>query len=405
MASIHDIQGVAPADVVEVWNQTEMARQIDRCVLSGQKIVDYGTIYQGLGYAPPQGFLRLISPSGVLEHHQQDMTVKVRAATTLHDLARTLAERGQWLPIDGADDSLSIGEVVAHNHYGPLRLGFGAARDLLLGMTLLDWNTNEIRVGGRTMKNVAGYDMTRFMVGHMNMMGIVTDLTLRTWAIPPQVTRLTLPGVRMDQLDGHLTELLVSDAAPIYLDHQHTADQGEVLYLGYAGSDRQCAAQFHALRSWLPRIGYNPREASADREDGSIWEDARARALRRAWRHSVNSWVKLIAPPGHVGAMVSQLIGMTLPANAIIESLPGHGIVHLGGTWSIAQARELDPLLLEMIGRLGGLRLWMRRPDHTLRVEPVSPVPQDWQMVKRLIDAMDPRNIFNPGRLAPSQEP
>ncbi len=153
------------------------------------------------------------------------------------------------------------------------------------------------------------------------------------------------------------------------------------------------------MRQWLPAIGYDPRGAGAQRRDGSLWDDARRRALRRAWKLDADAWVKLILPPGTAGETVTELLEADPPARTIIESLPGHGVVHVGGHWSIAEARRFDTTLVEIARNLRGLRLWMRRPEHTLRLDPFTPAPPDAAMLDRIIRAIDPRNLFNPGRL------
>src|SRR3954466_2593332 len=78
----------------------------------------------------------LVGPGGI-ECHIRDMTATVSADTTLGDFQRKLATHHQWLPIDG-DSSQSIGTLISSNSTGPLRLGYGAWRDLLLGVQFLN---------------------------------------------------------------------------------------------------------------------------------------------------------------------------------------------------------------------------------------------------------------------------
>jgi len=124
----------------------------------------------------------LVGPGGI-ECHVRDMTATVSADTTLGDFQRELAGHHQWLPIDG-DPGQSIGTLVSANSTGPLRLGYGAWRDLLLGVQFLNGRGQLITAGGKTVKNVAGYDLTKFMVGQRGIFGRLVTLTMRTYRQP-----------------------------------------------------------------------------------------------------------------------------------------------------------------------------------------------------------------------------
>jgi hypothetical protein len=121
--------------------------------------------------------------TGRIESHVADMTVTVAADVTLEMVQGHLAKVNQWIPIDG-DGRLSIGELVETNSSGPLRLGYGAWRDLLLGCQFRTSDGELITVGGRTMKNVAGYDVVKLMVGQRGILGSLVTVTCRTYARP-----------------------------------------------------------------------------------------------------------------------------------------------------------------------------------------------------------------------------
>ena len=101
-----------------------------------------------------------IIPPGAIEHHVADLSATFAADVTLQAAQQKLAEYDQWLPIDG-DTSKTLGELVDYNSTGPLRLGYGAWRDLLLGAQFTNGKGQLITAGGRTVKNVAGYDVNR----------------------------------------------------------------------------------------------------------------------------------------------------------------------------------------------------------------------------------------------------
>src|SRR5215212_8366616 len=124
----------------------------------------------------------IVSP-GDMELHERDMTATFSADVTLAAAQERLAAIGQWLPVDG-DASWTLGRLVEINSTGPLRLGYGAWRDLLLGCQFLNGAGELITAGGRTVKNVAGYDLTKFMVGQGGVFGRLVTLTTRTYRRP-----------------------------------------------------------------------------------------------------------------------------------------------------------------------------------------------------------------------------
>jgi glycolate oxidase FAD binding subunit len=176
-----------------------------------------------LTFRPPRD--PLVPPGGV-DLQTRDMTATFSADLTLGEAQWRLGEVGQWLPIDG-DPGASLGTLVETNSTGPLRLGFGAWRDLLLGVQFLNGRGELITAGGRTVKNVAGYDLTKFMVGQRGVFGRIVTLTTRAYRRPvgavlarfkPDIT--TLP------------RLLPTDLRP-----QWAALTAQALFLGYVGDE------------------------------------------------------------------------------------------------------------------------------------------------------------------------
>ena len=131
-------------------------------------------------YRPRRGDL---VPPGGADLHARDMTATFAADVTLGEAQRRLAAVNQWIPVDG-NPALPLGDLVSFNSTGPLRLGYGAWRDLLLGVQFTNGRGELVTAGGRTVKNVAGYDLTKFMVGQRGMFGRIITLTTRTYLRP-----------------------------------------------------------------------------------------------------------------------------------------------------------------------------------------------------------------------------
>ena len=176
-----------------------------------------------LTYRPPRE--PLVAPADA-DLHARDMTATFSAGMTLGEAQRRLGETGQWLPIDG-DPAVPLGELVESNSTGPLRLGYGAWRDLLLGVQFRNGKDELVTAGGRTVKNVAGYDLTKFMVGQRGVFGKILTLTTRTYRRPPGAV---LARHRPDP--AVLPKLLPTDLRP-----QWAALTPKALYLGYVGDE------------------------------------------------------------------------------------------------------------------------------------------------------------------------
>ena len=167
-----------------------------------------------------------VVPPGEMEIYARDMTASIAADVSLDEVQRRLAEVGQWLPIDG-DSKLSVGQLVAENSTGPLRLGFGAWRDLLLGCQFTNGRGELISTGGRVVKNVAGYDLTKLMVGQRGVLGKIVTITTRTYRRP---TGALLAKFSPDVLI--LNRLFTTSMRP----HWAILTASE-LVLGYVGDD------------------------------------------------------------------------------------------------------------------------------------------------------------------------
>jgi glycolate oxidase FAD binding subunit len=144
--------------------------------------------------APPdRPFVALLTRglAGVIEHAAPDLTVVVRAGTTLAALGTALAERGQRLPLDGPrPERGTIGGLIAGNRSGPLRLGHGTVRDYLIGIAVLDGAGNLVRAGGRVVKNVAGYDLMKLHAGARGTLGLIVEACFKVKPLPDEVACL-----------------------------------------------------------------------------------------------------------------------------------------------------------------------------------------------------------------------
>lgn len=123
--------------------------------------------------------------AGIVAYVPGDLTMTVRGGTTLAEIRDTTGGHNQWLALDphGTDDG-TIGATVVTAAAGPLATFFGTPRDLVLGVEFVSGAGAVARGGGRVVKNVAGFDLTRLMIGSWGTLGVVTEVTVRLHAKP-----------------------------------------------------------------------------------------------------------------------------------------------------------------------------------------------------------------------------
>src|SRR5206468_13128955 len=123
------------------------------------------------------------APTGIVEHVAAEMTVRVRAGTTVDELDGALAASGQCVALP-AWDGATVGGVLAVGHSGVRRLGWGPVRDTVLEVRYVSAEGRIVKGGGPTVKNVSGYDLPRLFVGSLGTLGIIAELVLRTRPVP-----------------------------------------------------------------------------------------------------------------------------------------------------------------------------------------------------------------------------
>jgi glycolate oxidase FAD binding subunit len=129
--------------------------------------------------------LRLDAFRGISTYVPADLTISVGAATPLVELNDATRAHGQWCPLApwGTDDG-TVGGTLATATAGPFAESMGRPRDLALGLECVDGTGRIIRAGGRVVKNVAGFDLTRLMIGAWGTLGVITHVHLRLRALP-----------------------------------------------------------------------------------------------------------------------------------------------------------------------------------------------------------------------------
>ena len=168
------------------------------------------------GHARDAAIADLSALSGIIEYQPSEYTVTVRAGTPVAEVAAALAEQGQYLPFDPLlPDCASIGGTVAANLSGSRRFRYGGVRDFILGASVVDGAGRAFRVGGKVVKNAAGFDLSKFLVGSLGQHAIMTELTFKVFPDVPQFHSLSF---RYAQLDEALAAIAFISGSAFELD-------------------------------------------------------------------------------------------------------------------------------------------------------------------------------------------
>src|SRR6185369_15555126 len=121
-----------------------------------------------------------------------EFTFTARAGTPVRDVVAALAERGQYLPFDAPwlAAGSTLGGLVAGGVAGPGRFRFGGIRDFILGIRFVDGAGRLLRLGGKVVKNAAGFDLPKFFVGSLGRFGVLVEITFKVF--PRPISKLTL---------------------------------------------------------------------------------------------------------------------------------------------------------------------------------------------------------------------
>lgn len=161
--------------------------------------------------------LSMAKYKGVIEHTVGDMTLTVKAGTNFKVLQDYLAVYKQKIPLDPAWPShATIGGVIAANDSGPKRLGYGSARDFAIGLKIIYPDGTIIRTGGKTVKNVAGYDMNKLFIGSMGTLGVISEVTLKLRPLQryESLVLLSFPDGNLKEIRSFTVNLLDSVMEP-----------------------------------------------------------------------------------------------------------------------------------------------------------------------------------------------
>ena len=334
--------------------------------------------------------IALAQHTGILEYVPGDLTMTVRAGTPLREIAAAAAEHNQWLPLDpfGADDG-TIGATVATASGGPLTHAFGTPRDQVIGLGFVSGRGDYVRPGGRVVKNVAGFDLTRLVTGSWGTIGVITDVSLRLRAVPTVDRTL---GLIISDASAHFKRALASVSSAHVAAIALELVNGRIATALGAGEDTIL----------LSRLAGNRAAVAAQRAVftgfGEIRDlDTKVWTKLRAIEPAAAAVVRYSGKLSELGELWRQLERQLEPAGALMHATIGRGIVRCiipskGDSVRLAKTLRELPVPENSIARV------FERLPAELWAE-LAPSTMNDPLHRRVKEAFDPAMLLNPGIL------
>jgi len=318
------------------------------------------TALQGAGEEVTR--LDLSGLTGVLEYQAEEFTFTAYSGTRITDVAHLLATHGQYLPFDPPLDErgATLGGTVAAGLSGPERYRYGGIRDFILGVQFVDGQGNLVRSGGRVVKNSAGFDLAKFMVGSLGQYGVLVEVSFKVFPRPLAYLTLQARYANLDQALEALTQLTATPLELFALDLL-PEDRGASLLIRLGGAPETLNARAQRLQRYLN--GYQAQAQVVDllqgEREGELWRSAR----QFTWLPQGWLLVKIPLTPRRVPLLEQALQGR--------DALRRYSVAaNLAWVAWPESAESLDELLkpmefsgLAVLGQTGRCFLGLRRGD------------------------------------------
>jgi glycolate oxidase FAD binding subunit len=349
-------------------DEAEVSALLRRASRDGQAVLVRGGGTK-LDWAPPPRRCDVLLSTrrldALVEHEPGDLVCVVQAGMRLDALQDMLAPHGQRLMLDpGQGVAATVGGIVAAGAHGPLRTRYGAARDLVIGARFVLADGTVGHSGGKVVKNVAGYDVAKLLIGSQGTLAVITQLALRLHPVPRASRTVALPGDAWPAVES--AGVVAGAAALLWPERE--------LLVRLDGTEAGVAAQAAA-------VGGEPRP-------DAVWEEVRT----AVWREPATPVAVLGVPRTRVAALLDRLDGVAERAVA----LPSLGLVEarLHAHTTRADVEALRTWAESVDGHLTVRRptpelaavAWPQRDDPAL------------DLMRSLKRALDPDSTLAPGR-------
>lgn len=345
----------------DVDNSAALLQQVNQALHSATPLRIQGADSKAFLGRPMTGeVLDTRSHRGIVSYDPTELVITARCGTPLSELAAALDAAQQMLPCEPPSfgSHATVGGMVASGLSGPRRPWAGSVRDYVLGTRVITGHGKHLRFGGEVMKNVAGYDLSRLMAASYGALGVITEVSLKVLPKPRQALSISLeidPDRALQRLAQWGQEPLPISAA---------CHDGQRLHLRLEGGEGSVAAAHDRLGGELL--------------DAAYWADLNEQRL-------------------DYFAQGQPLWRLSLPNNTAPLALPGQQLIDWGGAQRWLKSDAEAAFIRRVVEEVGG-HATCYTPGRT--DSPFQPLPAALMRYHRnLKQQLDPKGIFNPGRL------
>lgn len=282
----------------------------------------------------PLGSLSLEHLNKIVQYTPDDLTISVEAGVTLGELNRTLAAHKQWLPIGAPRPAgVTVSQAVMENLSGPFRLFYGSLRDMVIGVRFATVDGKLVKSGGNVVKNVAGYDLGKLLIGSRGTLAILTQVNFRLHPRPALSETTAIGFASAEDALAARTAIQQSPLTPLAMDlldgaAAETASAQElppgdwVLVIAYGGVERVIERYRRDLQDIARQCGMQSSATLSGIEEQRLW-DAICDLPAHMEEHSPETMrVKVSSTIGNVGACIA-----AAPSAAVV-SRAGSGVTY-----------------------------------------------------------------------------
>jgi len=385
------VAGVAPRFVIEPASEEEVGAVLRLANDEGLAVIPRGGGTKLDWGNPPSRADVILSLRrlGVVEHAWADMTVTAEAGCPVSHLQEVLAQHGQRLAVDVLwPERATIGGILAANDSGALRLRYGGLRDLIIGVTVALADGTLAASGGKVVKNVAGYDLSKLMTGSLGTLGVITQATFRVHPLPHASRTLSVSVRSLGEMQELILAIQDSALAHAALQVRLASDAAPVVDVLLEGTEAGLAAQEAEIRELA-------KPASVSAGSSAIWA-----AREELWSAGDGGAIaKLSVLPSELEATIEHVADLASRHGASWEAVmqaTGLGWLRLG-----APAEALRAMLQELrasVEEHGGSLVVLRQPSGVEQIDAWGSGGDALPLMRAVKQQLDPRGTLSPGR-------
>jgi glycolate oxidase FAD binding subunit len=332
-------------------------------------------------------FVSTVKINKIIEHAVDDLIITVESGIKLADLQNFLTPQQQFLPIDAFQPEVAtVGGIVATADAGSWRQRYGGVRDLILGISFLRHDGQEVKAGGKVVKNVAGYDLMKLLTGSYGNLGVITSVTFRLFPVPEFSASILLSGekeaikkIRTIITASGLTPTMADLLSPAMINSQENIG----LLIRFQSIEASVKKQLQQIQIWAIELNLSTQEYQEE-EERDLWSSIRNK----------------ISPPPESASVLCKLGILPHQAIEFLANCQGNCTINIStgvgyGVWSEkTTSAELRKLRRDCEGYSGFLTILVASSLIKQEIEPWGYVGNGQSMMKTIKQNFDPHGIF-----------